>query len=71
MDYSRRDFGKLALVGVPALKAMMSMKNRLRSMDGVRVGTITYSYNNDLPARSWARSNRRNHSRFAKQPEWA
>ncbi len=47
MDYSRRDFGKLALVGVPALKAMMSMKID-SVMDGVRVGTITYSYNNDL-----------------------
>ena len=51
MEYSRRDFGKLALVGVPALKAMMSMKNMgiNSTMDGVRFGTITYSFNNDLP----------------------
>ncbi len=51
MVYSRRDFGKLALVGVPALKAMMSMKNMGidSTFDGVRLGTITYSYNNDLP----------------------
>ena len=51
MVYSRRDFGKMALVGVPALKAMMSMKSlRIDSMiDGVRFGTITYSFNNDLP----------------------
>jgi sugar phosphate isomerase/epimerase len=51
MVYSRRDFGKLALVGVPALKAMMSMKSlKIDSVfDGVRLGTITYSFNNDLP----------------------
>src|SRR5580704_6685719 len=51
MVYSRRDFGKIALAGVPALKAMMSMKSMGidSSFEGVRLGTITYSYNNDLP----------------------
>src|ERR1700685_2714397 len=51
MVYSRRDFGKLALVGVPAFKAMMGMNGmKIDSvLDGVRVGTITYSFNNDLP----------------------
>lgn len=46
--YSRRDFGKFALVGLPALKAMMNMKID-STIDGVRMGTITYSFNNDLP----------------------
>jgi sugar phosphate isomerase/epimerase len=51
MVYSRRDFGKIALAGVPALSAMMSMKNMGidSTFDGVRLGTITYSFNNDLP----------------------
>ena len=51
MVYSRRDFGKIALAGVPALSAMMSMKNLGidSTFDGVRLGTITYSFNNDLP----------------------
>ena len=39
--YSRRDFGKLALVGVPALRTMMSMKGLKidSTFDGVRLGT--------------------------------
>jgi sugar phosphate isomerase/epimerase len=55
--YSRRDFGKIALAGVPALSAMMNTMSTMSlknlgidsTVDGVRLGTITYSFNNDLP----------------------
>src|SRR5580704_3679382 len=54
MNYSRRDFGKLALVGLPAAAilgrsgmmfagAQQSPKPNSK-IDGVQIGTITYSY---------------------------
>ncbi|HEY1945586.1 MAG TPA: TIM barrel protein [Bryobacteraceae bacterium] len=44
--YSRRDFGKIALAGLSSSIAMAARINS--TVDGVRLGTITYSYH-DLP----------------------
>ena len=53
MSYSRREFGKLALAGVPAAAMLGESGALLRAfaqakpnslIDGVQIGTITYSY---------------------------
>jgi sugar phosphate isomerase/epimerase len=53
MTYTRREFGKLALAGVPAAAMIGSGGTLLRALaqarpnsliDGVQIGTITYSY---------------------------
>ena len=50
MNYSRRDFGKLALGGIPLATVALSGKSLFAAdkpnsiFDGVQIGTITYSY---------------------------
>jgi sugar phosphate isomerase/epimerase len=53
MPYSRREFGKLALAGLPAAAVLgraesifgsMAQKKPNSLIDGVQIGTITYSY---------------------------
>ena len=53
MNYSRRDFGKLALAGIPAAAAVLANPERLFSrpaakpdsyINGVQIGVISYSY---------------------------
>ncbi|MEQ1883758.1 MAG: sugar phosphate isomerase/epimerase [Bryobacteraceae bacterium] len=51
MNTTRRDFGKIALAGLPALSALLP--SRLAAapnskFGGVQVGTITYSFKNDV-----------------------
>ena len=45
MTYSRRDFGKMALVAIPAATALGAPNSKI---DGVQVGAISYSFR-DLP----------------------
>lgn len=40
--YSRRDFGKMALAGVPLSLALADINSKIR---GVQIGAITYSFN--------------------------
>ena len=52
MDYSRRDFGKLALRGIPLASAILADPRRFfaaqakpnSKIDGVQIGVISYSY---------------------------
>ena len=52
MDYTRRDFGKLALAGVPAaallerslVVSLLGAERPNSVINGVHIGTITYSY---------------------------
>ena len=52
MEYSRREFGKVALAGVPALAlfdnsligAAFAQAKPNSLINGVQIGTITYSY---------------------------
>jgi sugar phosphate isomerase/epimerase len=47
--YTRRDFGKVMMAGLP-VAAMLGKLGRINStVDGVRLGAITYSFN-DIPA---------------------
>ena len=51
MNTTRRDFGKIALASVPALSALLP--SRLSAapnskFGGVQIGTITYSFKNDV-----------------------
>ncbi len=41
MNYTRRDFGKLALAGIPAARAFAAIDSKF---DGVQIGAITYSF---------------------------
>ncbi len=45
MSYSRRDFGKLALAGIPFSAALAKINS---TVNGVRIGACTYSFR-DLP----------------------
>src|SRR5690349_1259381 len=45
MNYSRRDFGKLALAALPAAASATAINSRI---DGVQIGVISYSFR-DLP----------------------
>ena len=42
MDYTRRDFGKIALVAVPVATAFAKVNSKFK---GVQIGAITYSFN--------------------------
>ena len=51
MDCTRRDFGKLALAGLPAaallepsLVSLFAAERPNSLINGVQIGTITYSY---------------------------
>src|SRR5881628_3783615 len=52
MDYTRRDFGKLALAAVPAaallerslVASLLGAERPNSRINGVNIGTITYSY---------------------------
>ena len=47
--HSRRDFGRLALAGLPLTAPLTASAARIDStVNGVRLGTITYSFR-DLP----------------------
>jgi len=45
MNYSRRDFGKIALAGLPMAAALAAPNSKI---DGVQIGAISYSFR-DLP----------------------
>src|SRR6187200_1040553 len=60
MSYSRREFGKLALAGLPAAAVLGRAESLFGAfaqakpnslVNGVQVGTITYSYR-DMPDQS-------------------
>src|SRR5215831_5955946 len=46
--YSRRDFGKIALAGIPATAALAQLHKIDSKIAGVQIGTQSYSFR-DLP----------------------